>query len=374
MQQKICNKRYAKVWFNRFTETIILRKWWNMFIKPNVDKIKNAGQTDKLVKLLRYFRAQVREEALIALFELGGSDKYLIEKMRSSLADKNIKVRRRAALLFARLSDPGVIDNLVEIISVGSLVEQVEVLRLLPRYYQKDDEKITQILAIALKDKKPAVQVEAIRTIGEMEIETMAFNLLDFANHPVARFRLETVIALGRIKNDLGIDVLIGALTDNNLEVRRNAETALKFIGTDKAMGALRDAPFMLMVKSMNESVSKRLTAVINIGKQKREYGVQLLHKACYDEYKNIRLEAIKSIGLLKDNTSMPVLIDLLDDKYYDVRIDAIKSLTRFNSPIALAALKKAQSDPNTNVKIEAKKAYASLASRMNILDHRESE
>ena len=131
--------------------------------------------------------------------------------------------------------------------------------------------------------------MEAIRTIGEMEIETMAFNLLDFTNHPVARFRLETVIALGRIKTDLGTDMLIGALTDSNLEVRRNAETALKFIGTDKALGALRDAPFMLMVKSMNESVSKRLTAVINIGKQKREYGVQLLHKACYDEYKNIR-------------------------------------------------------------------------------------
>ena len=74
--------------------------------------------------------------------------------MRISLTDKNTKVRRRAALLFARLSDPGVTDSLIEIISVGSLVEQVEVLRILPRYYNKDDEKITQILAIALKDKK----------------------------------------------------------------------------------------------------------------------------------------------------------------------------------------------------------------------------
>ena len=126
------------------------------------------------------------------------------------------------------MSDPGVTDNLVEIISVGSLVEQVEVLRILPHYYSKDNEKITQILAVALKDKKPAVQVEAIRTIGEMEIETMAFNLLDFANHPVARFRLETVIALGRIKMILGIDMLIGALTDSNLEVRRNAEDCFK--------------------------------------------------------------------------------------------------------------------------------------------------
>lgn len=343
-----------------------------MFIKPNIEKIKNDRQIDKLVQLIKHRKSQIREAALIALFELEVTDKDIIQKMRIALTDKDTKVRNRAALIFARMSDPDVIENLNDIISRGSVNEQIEVLRLLPHYYSKENEKITQILALALKDKKPSVQIESIKSIGEMEIETMAFYLLDFANHSVAKFRLETVIALGRIKSSMGIDVLIGALTDSSPDVRKIAEESLKKIGTEKALSSLKDAPFMLMVKNMNESVSKRLTTVINIGKQKKDFGLPLLHKACYDDFKNIRIEAIKSIAVLKDNSSLSTLIELLADKYYDVRIEAIRALTRFNSTTALSALKNSRNDPNTNVKLEAKKAYALLSSRMNILDNSE--
>jgi HEAT repeat protein len=340
-----------------------------MFIKPNIEKIKDAGQIDRLIQLLNHRKAQIREAAMVALYEIAGTDINVIEKTRFLLKDKDMKVRHRAALIFARMGDTGIIDNLNDVIAHGTVNEQVEVLRLLPHYYSKEDENITRILALALKDKKTSVQVEAIRSIGEMEIETMAFYLLEFANHSVAKFRLETVIALGRIKNPMGVDVLIGALTDSSPEVRKIAEESLKKVGTEKALGSLRDAPFMLMVKNMNESVSKRLTTVVNIGKQKKEFGLPLLHKACFDEYKNIRIESIKSISILKDNSSLPTLIELLQDKYYDVRIESIKALTRFNSTVALHALKSARNDPNTNVKLEAKKAYAALSSRMNIHD-----
>ncbi|HNX22900.1 MAG TPA: HEAT repeat domain-containing protein [Spirochaetota bacterium] len=344
-----------------------------MFIKPNVEKIKIAGQIDKLVKLLKHRKSQTRIEVLNALFEIAGTDKEIIEKMRPALSDKNTNVRHRATLIFARMSDTGIIDNLTDIISRGTVNEQIEVLRLLPHYYTKENEKITQILALALKDKKTSVQIEAIKSIGEMEIETMAFYLMEFANHSVSRFRYEIVYALGKVKNPIGVDVLIGALTDSSPDVRKLAEESLKKIGTDRALGALKDAPFMLMVKNMNESVSKRLTTVTNIGKQKKEYGLPLLHKACFDEYKSIRLEAIKSLSLLRDNSSIATLIELLSDKYYDVRIEAIRSLSRFNSLAALNALKNARNDPNTNVKLEAKKAYAALSSRMNIFDKGES-
>lgn len=76
-----------------------------------------------------------------------------------------------------------------------------------------------------------------------------------------------------------------------------------------KGIEGLKRCPFfMLMVKNMNESVAKRLTTAINIGKQKSECGLPLLHKACYDEYKNIRLEAIKSIATLVIYLYQPLL------------------------------------------------------------------
>lgn len=339
-----------------------------MFIKPNIDKLKNEGRVDLIVRHLSHRKAATREEALDALFEVAKDDMDIVEKMKVLLSDKNTKVRYRAAMIFARMSDPSVIDTLIEIVSGNSMSDQIEVLRLLPHYYTRDNDSITHIFAIALNDKKPSVQLEAIKSIGEMGLDTMAFNLLEFANHSVAKFRLETVIALGRIKNELGIDVLIGALTDTSPEVRREAEASLKRSGSVRADAALKDAPFMLIVKNMNESVTKRLTTVINIGKQKREFGLPLLHKACYDEYKNIRIEAIKSIGLLRDHSSLSILIDLLNDRYYDVRIESVKALTRFNSETSLNAIKAAMNDSNTNVKYEAKRAYAELSSRMESL------
>ena len=338
-----------------------------MLLKSNISKLKDAGEIDRLIQLLKHKRPQVREAVLIALSEISSKEARVIEYMRPALEDKSLMVRTRAALIFAKMGDETVSDNLIEIITHGSLNEQIELLRILPHFYSNKNEKLTQIFVIALHDKKSAVQLEAIKSIGEMEMETMAFYLKDFVNNSVAKFRLETVISLGRIKNPIGVDVLIGALTDSNPEVRKSAEEALRAIGTDKALEALDDAPFMLIVKSMNESVSKRMTTVVNIGKQKKELGLPLLHKACYDEYKNIRIEAIKSIGMLRNNSSISILIEFLSDKYYDVRIEAIRSLSRYNNETALNVIKNAMNDANTNVRSEARKAYASLCSRMNI-------
>jgi len=342
-----------------------------MFKKIDVHKLKETGKIDKLFELLRHRKALLRIDALIAYFDLNNNNSEAIEKARFVLNDKDLLVRNRAALLFARTGDPSVIKNLLDIMANGSQGEQIEVLRILPHYYSKDDEQITQILALGLKDKKQTIQSEAIRTIGEMEIETMAFNLLDFVNHISSRLRHDAVIALGKTKNPIGIDHLIGSLTDSSAEVRNAAEDAIRLIGDDRGLSALKDAPFMLMVKNMNESVSKRLTTIINIGKQRKECGLPLLHKACYDEYKSIRLEAIKSISLLRSSQSINIIIELLSDKYYDVRIEAIKALTKYNNEYVMNAIRKAMNDSNTNVKAEAKKAYTSMSLRANSINER---
>jgi len=336
-----------------------------MFFKPNVQKIVAANDTEKLLSLLKHRSMQVRIDSMLALFKLFENDEESRNRMRFLLSDKNPRVKNRAAMQFARYGDTDVIDILFEIISSGPLGEQIEVLRLLPHFYSWENDKITQILALALRDKKLTVQSEAIKSIGEMKIETMAFYLLDFVNHPSVRVRHDAVVALGRTKNPIATDELIGSLTDSSPEVRKAAEAALRQIGTEKAVGSLKDAPFMLMVKTMNESVAKRLLTVVNIGKQKKEIGVPLLHKACHDEYKNIRIEAIKSIGFIRHSSSLNVLIEMLNDSYYDVRIEAIKTLVRYNSVTALNAIKQAMSDPNTNVKNEAKRGYAKLKTRL---------
>jgi len=336
-----------------------------MFGRKKVQKFKEEKRNDKLLALLRHRSFNVRVDALLAYFEINNNNPEELEKVRFVLKDKEQIVRNRCALLFARYGDTSVINIFQEIISGGSPGEQIELLRLLPHYYSKTDDRITQILAIALKDKKSAIQAEAVRTIGEMEMETMAFYLLEFVNNSNSRIRHDAVVALGRTKNSLGLDALIGSLTDSSAEVRKAAEDAIRHIGDERGVNSLKDAPFMLMVKNMNESVAKRLTTVVNIGKQRKECGLPLLHKACYDEYKSIRLEAIKSMSLLRSSQSISTLIELLSDKYYDVRIEAIRALAKYNTESALNAVRKAMNDPNTNVKIEAKKTYSAMNLRI---------
>ncbi|HPF05233.1 MAG TPA: HEAT repeat domain-containing protein [Spirochaetota bacterium] len=342
-----------------------------MFGRKKVQQLKDDKKSDKLLEYLKHRNSNIRVDALIAFFDINSDNSEELEKARFLLKDKEQIVRNRCALLFARYGDTSVIDNFQEIISGGSPGEQIELLRVLPHYYSKDDDRITQILAIALKDKKTAIQAEAVRTIGEMEMETMAFYLLDFVNHSNSRIRHDAVVALGRTRNSMGLDALIGSLTDSSAEVRKAAEEAIRYIGDEKGVSSLKDAPFMLMVKNMNESVAKRLTTVVNIGKQRKECGLPLLHKACYDEYKSIRLEAIKSMSLLRNSQSISTLIELLSDKYYDVRIEAIRALAKYNTESALNAVKKAMNDPNTNVKNEAKKTFSSMNLRIASINER---
>jgi HEAT repeat protein len=313
-----------------------------MFGKKKIQQLKDEKRSDKLLAYLKHRNFQIRVEALLAFFDINSDKPEELERIRFLLKDKEQVVRNRCALLFARYGD-----------------------------YSKHDDRITQILAIALKDKKTAIQAEAVRTIGEMEMETMAFYLLDFVNHSNSRIRHDAVVALGRTKNSMCLDALIGSLTDSSAEVRKAAEDAIRYIGDERGINSLKDAPFMLMVKNMNESVAKRLTTVVNIGKQRKECGLPLLHKACYDEYKSIRLEAIKSMSLLRSNQSISTLIELLSDKYYDVRIESIRALAKYNTESALNAVKKAMNDPNTNVKNEAKKTYSAMNLRICSINER---
>ncbi len=339
-----------------------------MFWRPDISRLLEAGKIKRIYRLLRYRKSDIRIEAFNTLYNLykENPEAVELEKLRIALKDKDRMVTNNAVLSFARLGDTSVMDELYKIVVKGGIDEQIEVLRLIPHYYTSVDDRITNILALGLNAKRFSVQLEAIRSIGDMKIDSMAPLLFDFTHHTNSKIRLDSVAALGKLKNSSSIDYLKGALTDASPDVRKAAEYALKSIDTPEAIEALKDAPFMLMVKNMNESVAKRLVTVTNIGKTRKQIGIPLLHKACFDEYKNVRFEAIKSISLLRDKSSLDILLELLNDRYFDVRIEASKALSRYDSPKVLEALNKAKNDTNSNVKAEAKKAYYAMNIRLN--------
>lgn len=333
---------------------------------PKIDKLVEEGDWDKVAKLLKHKKPEVRKEAfLILLNKIRNHTDPVYDKLRGMMDDPDPGIRTIAVLKFAERGEEGLFKKVHSIILDGSQKDKIDALRILASRGFSEDEAITQVLVLALNDKKPLVQIEAIRTMGALKDKLSIWHLTNCAHDTRHTIRLEAVHALGKIGGDEVVDPLIGALLDNNAIVRKTAREALESLTSEKAKSALNDAPFMLLVKLMNEGMTQRLDTIKYIATQKRTDGLPLLHKACSDEYKNIRIEAIKSIGILRDRTAIPVISQTLHDTYYDVRIEAVKTLEKLGGQLSLLALEKALNDPNSNVRKEASNSYYALKAKL---------
>ncbi|MCP4133436.1 MAG: HEAT repeat domain-containing protein [bacterium] len=336
------------------------------FFTPNVDKLAKEEDVAGLLEHIAHRKSEVRLQVLKALAKMIDR-KEVRDKLRVLLYDPDTSVRTTAVSEFARLGEEGIFENLKPIIIKGSRADKLDALRILGYYGTKDD-GLSHILAQAINDKSQMVQVEAIKTMGALKDAFYIRDLVEKLGDKAYQVRLESARSLGKIGAEPAINSLISALVDNNGEVRKIARQALESIGTEKARSAFENAPFMLLVKRMNEGSTRRQETARHIGKHKIKEGLPLLLKTCHDEFKSVRIESLKAIGQLRDVAAVSSVVKLLDDPYFDTRIEVVKALEKLNDPGALSALEKAMEDTNTNVKNEAVKSYYSLKGRLEQL------
>jgi HEAT repeat protein len=330
---------------------------------PNIENMIDSNDTDGLLKLIEHKKPNIRLKAFLALAK--DKNQEVLLELRKLLNDPDPKVRTIATLKFGEFGDESIFENFRSIILSGNQRDKIEALRILAARGETNEPNISNILFLALKDKRMLIRIEAIRTMGAIKDRHSVRHLIDVLDSKNYNVRLIATRALGEIGGDLAVDPLISSLVDNSVEVRRAAHDALRKIGTPHAMNALDDATFKLLVKRMTEGESIRRETVKSIGQLKLREGAPLLKKACSDEYKNIRLEAVRSIGLIRDKSSVETVNKLLDDPYHDVRLEAVRTLEKIFDPLALRGLEKAMGDKNTNVRDEAKQSYSSLKTRL---------
>jgi len=338
---------------------------------PNVEKLSSDGDVQSLLKCIEHRKGEIRFKAFAVLANRIENDENIKNRLSELLKDKDHKVRNLAVLKFASIGQAGLLDDLRSIIIHGSVNDKLEALRILADKKIIGEPEVSNMLVQALNDKKIIIQTEAIRTMGEIGDPGYLAYLKDKLNDLSYQVRLAAVKAIGKMKLDDTVTFLTSALVDNHREVRKTAQDSLEMIGTDKALKAFKDAPFMLLVKHMNENSHMRLKTAEKIGREKMMVGLPLLLKTVTDEYKNVRIESIKSLGLLRDTAAVEIILHLLDDQYYDVRFEAVKALERMNDPAALAGLKKAMNDKNSNVKKQARKSYYTMLDRIEKVKNR---
>lgn len=331
--------------------------------RPNIDKLVETGNVDGILKLLYHKKGDIRLQAFLVLAKY--REDRIINEIKKMLNDSDPKVRAIATLKFGELKEPGIIENLRGIIISGAQRDKIEALRILAGRGKTQDSDISNLLNLALNDKKVMVRIEAVRTMGAIKDKYSIKHLIESLDNKTYQMRLQAAKSLGEIGDESSVYPLIGALVDNHIDVRREAQSALKRIGTEKALKALNDAPFMLLVKRMTEGEFIRRETIRQIGQLKIREGIPLIKKACFDEFKNVRIEAARALGLFREKSAIDNILKLLDDTYYDVRLEAVQALEKIFDIRSLKALEKSLKDKNHNVRDAAKAAYYSLKNRL---------
>lgn len=331
---------------------------------PNIQKLESAGDIDALLKHTRHRKADIRLQIFNSLINKLTKDE-ILEKLRHMLTDPDPIVRTAAVLKFADLGDDSVFEHLRSIIINGTNKDKISTLRKLTSKDNKNGASVSGVLVLALNDSNTIVQITAIKCMGTYKGRLFLDHLVTKIYDRQYQIRLEAVRSLGYITVEEALDPLIGALVDNNRQVRWAARESIERIGSPRAHEILKNAPFMLLVKNMNDSVLKKQQTAEHIGRHRISEALPLLYKACTDEYKNVRIEAVRAIGNIRDKSSVKIVARLLDDPYFDARLEAVKALGKIFDPAVLPLLDRARNDANKNVRDEAEQTYHNMKVRL---------
>lgn len=192
------------------------------------------------------------------------------------------------------------------------------------------EENREAVLAL-LEHMNPVLASGAVRLVGEMGITDAAPKLAALMVHPDAAVRLAVVGAAQLLGQASTTDVLVGALSDEESDVRVAAAEALEALGHEGAAPALK------------ESVT---------GKEIRQ--ADLTEKIAFFE----------SYGVLGGASAVDVLSELLNKKGFlgrrepsEIRASAARALGKTGLPNAQEALRAAEKDEDAVVRTAVRHA-----------------
>jgi len=193
-----------------------------------------ADEVDDLILDLKYGSPDVREEAALALGQIG--DEKAVDPLIKALDDEVSWVRMRAAIALGEINDSKAIDPLIKALKDES--PYVRMYAASSLVYLGKTEYLSQVLT-ALKNENEDVRVEAAITLGEIG-DTRAVDPLIEALRDESDFvRMFAASALGEIGDPSAFEPLTVALRDGYWQVREEAAIALGKIGDVRAIEPL---------------------------------------------------------------------------------------------------------------------------------------
>jgi formylglycine-generating enzyme required for sulfatase activity len=325
-----------------------------IFGPPDVEKLREQGNVNELIKALDYRRdTSVPKAAARVLGEIGETQ--AIEPLIATLKNKDIQIRISVVEALGQFNERRAIEALVVSLQDEALQETVEnilenKLKKQPGDFHEDTtgdrrhitvnalghkggKKAVKLLLLALEgegDIVPQAAMAHLAKIGDMRAYDSFVALLqdkDWSN------RKEAASALGNIGDERAIDPLIWVLkSDRDYNVRKAASEALDSLGWQPA--------------NETDRVYQTITQFPKDDKQwedvARNSGTAAFEPFAFalkDENYLIRHAAIRALGQIEDDRVVGLMIEALKDDDGLVRMIAAQELGRIGDKRAAEPL-----------------------------------
>jgi len=327
-----------------------------LFGSPSVEKLKNKGNVEGLIKALGFEKdASIRQAAAQALGEI--DDAQSVEPLISTLKDSDIKVRQFAASALGQIGDPRAVEPLITVLedkdvrksAAGALVDiGVPAVEPLIANLQHEDPHVCKVVAEIL------VQIGDPRGVGPIiaAFKDVVKPLLLTIQDESQKWRAHREAAKELIKIGApAVEILITNLKDADEDVRLTAAKALnRMDGESKiTLRGLTVEPLIVALKDTDKDI--RLNAIGALRWVSREEGndalriqiVEPLLAAINDTDKDVRSSAIRLLGhvgkRLKDDTLRAQIVESLLALDPDTNEDAALALGDTGDPRAVKSL-----------------------------------
>jgi len=286
------------------------------FLKPNPEKMEKKGDVPGLIKALGHTEQDVRDKAGEALCRICTVQH--LDFLKNALSSEQWRVRAGVAIVLGCINDDLTVAPLMGLLKDPHAqvrrfaAESLEKIEWSP---SSEGERVSHQLATG--------DWYGLGDLGEEAIGPLT-EALSWGD---ASVRTSVVMAMGRIKSPLTVDVLgERLLQDEDHNVRLNSALSLRDGGVE-AVG--------LLVESLKDPVWEVRNSAAETLAQIGEPAVEALIKALESPVEYSRSRAAYSLGRIRNTRAVEPLIECLDDEKETVRWNVVKALGEINDPTA---------------------------------------
>jgi HEAT repeat protein/beta-lactamase regulating signal transducer with metallopeptidase domain len=210
-------------------------------------------------------------------------------------------------------------------------------------------------LIAALADKDREVRSSVVNALGNMQDVRAIDPLLDLIRDPSVNVRQAVLDALSNFEHDdVPAGPVVGALADNNADVRHRATQLLGSIRDRAAVGGLINA-------TRDPSPDVRASALEALGEIRDVSAIRPVTAALKDENPDVRHQAVHALDRMKAPIDEGTLLELLRDQSAEVRQAALEFAKERPFAGLVPVLSRMMEDPNGDVRIEAVSALGEI-------------